>query len=158
LLPGVVTSEVGNPVANYAMGIFEIEPDEALIIELSELPKSAYWSFQLGDAWSRSLDFRNYQTDVNMTHAAIDQDGAFRAVVAHRDPGVKNWLDTRNRREGTIVFRNYRSASAPVPKVRKIKFSELAQALPPQTARVTPAERAATLRRRQDSYRKLLGE
>ena len=158
LLPGVVTSEVGNPVSNYAMGIFELEPDEALIVELPQPPKSAYWSFQLGDVWSRSLDFWNYQTDVNMTHAAMDADGGFRAVIANHDPGIANWMDTRNRSEGTIVFRNYRSADQPIPSVRKVKFSELAKYLPPGTRRVTPAERAAALARRRAGFFKLHGE
>ncbi len=158
LLPGVVTSEVGSPTSNYAMGIFELEPDEALIVELRKAPQSAYWSYQLGDVWSRSLDFRNYQTDINMAHAAVDKDGAVRVVIAHRDPGVANWMDTRNRREGTIVFRNYKTDSQILPTVRKVKFADIAQQLPPETRRVTIEQRAAALRARQQGFERLHGE
>lgn len=158
LLPGLVTSEVGNPLSNYAMCIFELQDDEALIIEMADIPDSAYWSFQLGTVWSRSLDFRNYQTDINMTHAAIDSDGVFRAVVSRRDPGVANWMDTRGRCEGTIVFRNYRSPTEVVPKVTKVKFAEIRKHLPDGTRTVTAAERAQALRLRQQGFLKLHGE
>ena len=33
-------------------------------------------------------------------HQAVLDDGVFRAVVAHRDPGVANWLDTAGNRRG----------------------------------------------------------
>lgn len=158
LLPGVITSEVGNPMSNYAMGIFELEHDEALILTMDDVPDSAYWSFQLGDVWSRSLDFRNYQTDIGMAHAAIDADGVFRAVISRKDPGIANWLDTRGRREGTVVFRNYRSPTEVVPKVRKASFADVASHLPKDTRTVTPAERAEALRLRRQGFLKLHGE
>jgi hypothetical protein len=55
LLPGTVTSQVGSPSNNTAMAIFDLREDEALILELDEVPSGTYWSFQLGDVWSRSL-------------------------------------------------------------------------------------------------------
>jgi hypothetical protein len=33
---------------------------------------------------------------LNMSQMAADNDGSFTSVVAHQDPGVYNWLDTRN--------------------------------------------------------------
>lgn len=158
LLPGVVTSEVGNPVSNYAMCIFELQDDEALILEMPDVPDSAYWSFQTGSVWSRSLDFRNYQTDVSMAHAAFDADGVFRAVASRQDPGIANWMDTRGRCEGTIVFRNYRSPTEVVPSVKKVKFSEVLAHLPAGTQKVTPAQRLEALRLRQQGFLKLHGE
>lgn len=158
LLPGVVTSEVGNPVSNYAMGIFELEDDEALIVELDEIPDSAYWSLQLGNVWSRSLEFRSHQTDINGFHAAIDPDGHFRAVISRRDPAVANWMDTCGYREGTIVFRNYRTLKQLVPAVTKVKFDQIHEHLPAATKTVTPEERAAAISRREQGFLKLYGE
>jgi len=158
LLPGVVTSEVGNPVSNYAMCIFELGDDEALIVEMDEPPDCPYWSFQLGTVWSRSLDFRNYQTDISMAHAAIDADGAFRAVVSRRDPGIANWMDTRGHGEGTVVFRNYRSPTEVVPRVTKVAFADIDKHLPADTRKVTPAQRADALRWRREGFLKLHGE
>ena len=157
-LPGTVTSQVGSPTSNYAMTIFNLEPDEALIVELDELPDGVYWSLQTGDVWSRSLNFTHRQTSVNMQHAAVDSDGGFRAVVAHRDPGVANWLDTTGHLQGTVVFRNYRASRQPVPATRKVKLADVAAALPKDTRFVTPEQRAEALAHRSGGFLKLHGE
>lgn len=158
LLPGVMTSQVGSPLSNYAMGVFDLKDDEALIVELAKIPDSAYWSLQLGDVWSRSLEFLHYQTSINMKHASIDADGAFRAVICRQDPGVANWLSTCGREEGCIVFRNYRTEEMPVPTSTKIKVSEIAKFLPAGTKKISAAERAQQLASRRAGFHKLLGE
>jgi hypothetical protein len=157
-LPGTVTSQVGSPTSNYAMLVFDIQDDEALIIELDPIPDGVYWSLQAGDIWSRSLNFTHRQSTVNMRHAKVDKDGGFRAVLAHRDPGVANWIDTTGRHQGTVVFRNYRASGAPVPITRKVKFAEILDVMPKGTARVTPEERKAALQRRREGFLKLHGE
>jgi hypothetical protein len=157
-LPGTITSTVGSPSSNYAMTMFDLAEDEALIIELDQLPDGVYWSLQLGDVWSRSLNYMYRQTSVSMHHAAVDGDGGFRAVVSHKDPGVKNWLDTTGRLQGAIVFRNYRATRQPVPATKKVKFADLASALPKDTTMVTPQERAAALKLRHEGILKLHGE
>jgi Protein of unknown function (DUF1214) len=158
LLPGTVTSEVGSPSSNYAMAIFELKPDEALIVELEKLPDGSYWSFQLGDVWSRSLDYMNRQSSLNDREIHIGADGKVRLVVSHRDPGIANWLDPCNRVEGTIVFRNYRARFAPVPTSRLVQFSELHSVLPKDTKPVSATERKAFIERRRLGQRKLYGE
>lgn len=149
---------LGSPSTSYGLGVFNCPEDEALIIE-SAVPDSAYWSYQLGDVWSKSLDFTHRQTDVNMARAVIDSDGKFRGVVAHRDPGVPNWLDPVGRKEFTIVFRNYRETGdnriAP-PSIKRVKFSEIREHLPPETATISTEERAEQLERRRKGYVKLL--
>jgi hypothetical protein len=158
LLPGTETSEVGSPSSNYAMGIFELQEDEALIVEMDKVPDGVYWSFQLGDVWSRSLDFMNYQSTLNNIETVGDSDGVLRIVVAHKDPGVNNWLDTCGRIEGALVFRNYRSMTTPVPASRKVKFSELGILLPKDTKRVSADERKKMLAARRLGQRKIYGE
>ncbi len=157
-LPGTITSQVGSPSSNYAMTMFDLADDEALIIELDQLPDGVYWSLQLGDVWSRSLNYMYRQTSVSMRHAAVDSDGGFRAVVSHKDPGVKNWLDTTGRVQGAVVFRNYRATRQPVPATRKVKLSEVLDALPKDTTMVTPEERKVALTRRHQGVLKLHGE
>ena len=158
LLPGTVTSQVGSPSNNTAMAIFELREDEALILELDKVPDGAYWSFQLGDVWSRSLDFVNRVSTLNDREIHVDPDGKVRVVIAHGDPGIANWLDPCGRVEGTVVFRNYRAASAPVPSSRKVGRAELDGLLPVGTRRMSPAERAAMIERRRQGQRKLYGE
>lgn len=157
-LPGTVTSQVGSPTSNYAMAVFDLAADEALIVTLDPLPDGVYWGFQLGDVWSRSLNFTQRQTSLNMKSVIADADGACRVVVAHRDPGVANWLDTTGRQQGTVVFRNYKTSGQPVPTTLKVKLADLYAYLPNTTARVMPAQRAAVLEARRLAYIGLHGE
>lgn len=158
LLPGTVTSQVGSPSNNTAMTVFEVQRDEALILELSEVPNGTYWSFQLGDVWSRSLDFTNRMSSLNDREISVDSDGKVRVVVAHTDPGIANWLDPCGRIEGTVVFRNYRARSAPVPGAQLVKLAELKAALPADTRLTTAAERARQIELRRAGQRRLYGE
>jgi hypothetical protein len=158
LLPGTITSQVGSPSSNYAMAVFELQEDEALIIEMDQRPDGAYWSFQLGDVWSRSLNFATRQSTLNDAEAVADGDGRLRIVVSHKDPGIANWLDCCGRVEGTVVFRNYRAKTAPVPASRRVKFAELAASLPGDSRRITPAERKRVLQHRHRGQLKLYGE
>lgn len=56
-MPGadVAASLIGSRSTTYVPGVYEIAPGEALIVEW-KVPDSSYWSFQLGDMWSRPLD------------------------------------------------------------------------------------------------------
>jgi hypothetical protein len=98
------------------------------------------------------------QTSINMAQAAVDQDGGFRCVAAHRDPGVKNWIDTCGRQQGTLVFRNYCATREPVPATRKVKLADVKNVLPADTTLCSPAERAEALRRRHKGVLALHGE
>ena len=155
LLPGTTTSEVGNPISSYAMAIFELAEDEALIIKMDKSPDGVYWSFQLGDVWSRSLDFTNHLTSINKKEVAVEDDGSITIVVSHKDPGIKNWLDTTDRVEGTIVFRNYRAETQLVPSSRKVKFADLEKELSVGIERVTPQQRVEHINYRREGMRKL---
>jgi hypothetical protein len=157
-LPGTITSQVGSSFSNYAMAGFDLAEDEALIITLDPLPDGVYWSFQLGDVWSRSLNYMHSQTSLNMAQVVMDSDGACRVVVSHKDPGVANWLDTTGRCQGTVVFRNYRATGQPVPHTVKVKLVEVSSHLPDDTRRVGADERAAYLKGRHLAYLNLHGE
>jgi hypothetical protein len=126
------------------IGSWEIHPDEALLVEVSP-PEGLYWSFSLGNPWWETIDYGSHQSSINGHQAAVDDDGVMRAVIAHDDPGVVNWLDTAGHSAGPIILRCVRTDTAPVPTTRVIKFSEVAQSVPAGTRRVTPEERRATL-------------
>ena len=152
-----MASVSGSPTSNYALAVYEITTDEALLIEL-EVPEAAYWQFQLYDVWTKSLDIMHNQTDVNMRRAAIDLDGKFRAVVSLSDPGVANWLDPMGRNQGSITFRNYRSKDTPTPMARLVKLDELWEILPKDTKRITPQQRHESLAHRRGGFSKLYGQ
>jgi hypothetical protein len=158
LLPGTTTSQVGSPTSSYAMAVFELAADEALIIEMDKTPDGVYWSLQAGDVWSRSLEFGSRHSSLNNHEVVAQADGSIVIVVSQQDPGIANWLDTCGRLEGTIVFRNYRAMSQPVPSSRKVAFADLKKLLPADVARVTPRQRRDRIEQRRLAQLKLYGE
>ncbi|MET0246436.1 MAG: DUF1214 domain-containing protein [Sphingomonas sp.] len=128
--------------------VFEIDEDEALIIE-SDLPETRpYWNVQVIDALWNQVDYVYRQSSLNGLQASVDADGRFRAVLAHRDPGIGNWLDTGGNTYGMMIGRWYRCSSQPTPTIRQVKFADLAAHLPAGMARIDPAGRAEAMRRR----------
>lgn len=128
--------------------VFELESDEALILE-TELPeRHHYWNVQVIDALWNQVELVHRQSSLNGHQARLDADGKFRAVLCVEDPGVPNWLDTGGNRRGMLIGRWYRCSSHPTPRLSKIKIAALRQHLPPETPAVSFNERAAALRER----------
>ena len=137
----------GSPI-NYGTSCWDLGPDEALYIE-SELPDGPHWSFQLINAWWESPDNQNRQTSISNTQAFLDSDGRFRAVIAHRDPGVPNWLDTGESARGFLWYRWFQpKEKQPVPTCRLIKFDEIRACFPSGHPVVEPAKRKVMLSKR----------
>jgi hypothetical protein len=131
----------------YGNDWWELGPDEALVVEC-EVPDARYWAFQLVDACFRSLDWAGHQTSLNHAQARIDADGRVRLVVAHRDPGIVNWLDTTGLDAGVFQYRFIWARTRPQPNARIVPIEAVAETLP-HAARVEPGERAAVLAKRQ---------
>jgi hypothetical protein len=129
------------------IGSFELGPDEALLVEVTP-PEGLYWSFSIGNPWWETIDYANHQSSLNGHQASVDDDGVVRAVIAHGDPGIANWLDTAGHSAGPVILRCVRTETAPVPSTRVVSFSGLDKALPAETRRVTAEEREATLQAR----------
>jgi hypothetical protein len=110
------------------------------------LPDARYWQFQLCDLWFRSADWFQRSNSINHLQARIDPDGRFRCVVAHRDPGVANWLDTAGEPEGILQYRWIWSRDNPHPTSRIVPFGRIFDLLPPETARLSESERSSRLR------------
>jgi hypothetical protein len=132
----------------YLPAVFELEDDEALIVE-TDLPKTRrYWNFQLNDPYFNAVEYVYRLSSTNGHYAKVSSDGRFRAVISLEDPGVPNWLDPAGFKQGTIYGRWYECDSEPTPTIRRVKFAELRDHLPPDTPTLTPEERAEELRRR----------
>lgn len=136
------------PEQAYYDGIHQIDEDEALIVE-TELPRtSRYWQILVADDRFCTVDWVNRQSSLNDHQARLDADGRFRAVIAHRDPGVPNWLDVAGLRSGVIQLRWNRASDHPDPTVQRVRLDEVRAHLPADTPVVGPAERAESLRAR----------
>jgi hypothetical protein len=132
----------------YGNDWFQLGEDEALVVAC-DVPDARYWSFQLCDTWFRSLDYANHQTSLNATQTRCDADGRMRIVVAHRDPGVSNWLDTTGLPEGVFQYRFIWTRTTPQPTAQLVQLGRLRDVLPASTPHTTPAERRATIAVRQ---------
>jgi hypothetical protein len=133
----------------YGNDLYRVAPDEALVFE-TELPRARYWSVQLCSLWFETLDYTNRQTSLNGHQAHVDADGRLRCVVAHRDPGVPNWLDAAGHTEGMLQYRFIWADTTPHPTLRTLPFERLREVLPADTPALTPEERRAAIAVRQD--------
>ena len=144
-IPPMDMSSMGAAAENRpVIGRFELEPDQALILEF-EPPTGVYWSVSLGNPWLETINYGRHQSSLNGHQAAVDADGRVRFVLSAEDPGVANWLDTAGYSNGAILLRCVRTDSAPVPDTRVIASRDTVTALPPGTALTTPEQRDRVL-------------
>lgn len=133
----------------YQEGCFLLGDEEVLVVEADVSPDCRAFSLSLTDPFFSTIDWANAQSSLNRHQAVIDADGVLRVVVATSDPGVRNWLDTTGHRFGVLQCRWLGGAVAPDVSVQVVAAASLDRRLPASIARVSPAERAATIRGRQ---------
>ncbi len=147
-MPAIDRTAIGAAAENRpVIGRFELEPDEALILEV-EPPEGVYWSYSLGNQWWETIHYGRHQSSLNAHQAHVDSDGVLRVVVCSRDPGVANWLDAAGHSNGAVILRCVRTQTAPTPAARVVKFTDIDAILPGDTKRITPHERASVIRAR----------
>ncbi|HEY6870880.1 MAG TPA: DUF1214 domain-containing protein [Novosphingobium sp.] len=144
--------------AHYVNAVYQCGLDEALVVTVPEVADADYWNVQVGDIWYQSEDYVYHQTSLNVKQSTRDADGFYRFVIAHRDPGVANWIDASGRTFGLLVWRIYGPPGAvPVPAIERVALAEVDAMLPAGTLRCTPDERRAALRRRHEASKRRWG-
>ncbi|MCA9502390.1 MAG: DUF1254 domain-containing protein [Spirochaetaceae bacterium] len=128
----------------YGNDWWSLDRDEVMVVEL-EVPDARYWQLQLCDVWFRTMDWATHQTGLNHAQARVDDDGRVRFVIAHRDPGVQNWIDTCGHPEGMIQYRYIWTKTRPAPSVTILPFDRLREALPQNTPEFSADERRRAL-------------
>lgn len=113
----------GDPNILSQSGYFSFEPDEALLVEVTP-PACAYWNFQVANMWAECLDTRR-RVWINNHSAAFEADGSVRMVVAHRDPGHPNWIDTAGHQHGTMHMRFVNADAHPLASTRVVTFASV---------------------------------
>jgi Protein of unknown function (DUF1214) len=146
--PRDLSATGGITTQRYIQGLFDIQPDEALILETEIPERCRYWMFQLTEELTNTIDPLNRQTTLNGHTAKLDDDGKLRLVISAQDPGVPNWLDTVGYQRGMIVGRWLECNRFPEPQVTKVKFADVRKLLPKNTPVVTAEQRDATIRER----------
>ena len=133
---------------HYAHAFVRLAADEALVVEV-DTARARAWDIQLYNrVWYESLDFPNRQTSLNHRLAEHSPDGRIRCVLAARDPGVPNWLDTEGREEVMSTSRWLHATGQPGISATLVPLARLADHLPPDTGRVGPEQRREQVRRR----------
>lgn len=141
---------------------FSIDDDEALLVTVHPT-QARYHSILLGDPWWVGMESGAHLGSLNTTQARLNADGTYTYVIALRDPGVYNWLDTEGLNEGFIQVRwqglspSVTSAADAIRGTRRVKLAELKSVLPAETVWVTAEQRSAQLADRHASYRRRLG-
>lgn len=98
------TDKFKDPQIKWHQAYFDLADDEALVVECTP-PACEYWMIALHNHWMETLDYVNHQATLNCHSAVLEPDGSARFVVAVRDPGVPNWLDTASHHRGTVGVR-----------------------------------------------------
>ncbi len=138
----------------YAGGLYELKEDEALYIEARFTGNPVYSSVHLGNLWGESPDYANHQSSLNLFQMHMGPDGVQRWVVAHRDPGVQNWLDTTGLSVGCL---SHRWAYSELPEEKdwpkitatKIPFDKVREYFPEDMPVLTEEERREAIYIRQ---------
>ncbi|MFN8627039.1 MAG: hypothetical protein U0587_13795 [Candidatus Binatia bacterium] len=137
----------------YSGGVYELGENEALIVEERIPVPPLYIGFNLSNLWGESFDYANHTSSLNGCQAEHDADGGLRFAIAHRDPGVPNWLDTTGHPEGFMGLRWVYSDppnQVPAVTVKKVAFNAIRRHLPAKTRTVSPEERRNQIRIRQE--------
>ena len=155
--PNSASSDTGGGMSTnvYAGGLYDLKDDEALYIEATYTGDPVYVSVHLGNLWGESPDYANHQSSLNLHQMYMGQDRVQRWVVAHRDPGVQNWLDSTGLPRG---FLSHRWAYSEIPdekdwptiKAEKIRFDQIVDYMPEDMPVLTAEERRDVIRVRQE--------
>lgn len=113
--------------AAYAMAPYVLKPDEALVIE-GRFPRCRFANVNLWNHYLQTYDYMTRKVSLNRKQTTLESDGSFRMVVAHKDPGVPNWLDTEGRPSGIVYWRFLLPEEPIVPlKTTVVEFSKIAK-------------------------------
>jgi hypothetical protein len=122
---------------------WELASDEALVIEFRA--HDGLWMFTNMGVFFNSMDYLYRPVSYTPSRTKTDGDGRIRLVIAHRDPGVHNWLDTQGFERGNLTYRHMLEGEPAVLNTRVVKYDELLSALPADTTMVSTAERSAAM-------------
>jgi hypothetical protein len=114
----------------YSHGFVSLGDDDALILELDPQDAALWGVSSYTRAWYEPLDYATRVTSRNHRQVVADEDGRVRLVLAGRDPGSANWLDTEGRAEVLTTARWFRPPKPPSIRAEVVPLAELGRHLP----------------------------
>lgn len=141
-----------------AINRFNLDDDEAIVVTVDTLA-AGYFGIQIDDLWLNSVEHVTKTSTLNPAQATANADGSFTFIVAKKDPGYINWVDTAGFQAGYLIGRwDAMDTAEPakgidaVRSIKTVKLSELASVLPVDFKQVTAEERKAYLEKRREYY------
>ncbi|HWS45259.1 MAG TPA: hypothetical protein VN636_05305, partial [Acidimicrobiia bacterium] len=112
--------------AAYSMAPYVLGPDDALVMT-GRWPQCRCANVSLWNRHLQTYDYAHRQVSLNRAQTRLEADGTFRMVIAHRDPGVPNWLDTEGRPFGMVFWRYFLpEGEIATPQAEVVAFDTLA--------------------------------
>jgi hypothetical protein len=112
--------------AHYSMAPFFIGPDEALVIT-GHWPDCKFGNVCLWNRFQQTLDYRSRSVSLNRAQTVLEDDGSFRMILSHTDPGQSNWLDTEGNPFGLVFWRFFLvNGDVETPQAQVVKLADLA--------------------------------
>ncbi len=113
--------------ASYTMAPYVLGPDEALVIA-GRWPQCRCANVCLWNRHLQTYDYVNRPVALNRAQTRLEEDGSFRMVIAHRDPGVPNWIDTEGRAFGLVFWRfMLPEGEIETPQAEVVPFASIAR-------------------------------
>ena len=88
----------------YAMAPYLLMPDQALVVT-GRWPRARFANVVLWNRFMQTYDYAHRRVSLNRKQTVLEPDGSFRIVIAHRDPGVPNWIDAEGHPSGLVFWR-----------------------------------------------------
>lgn len=112
--------------AAYAMGAYDLQPGQALVIEGTS-PPCVFWNLCLWNPFLHTYDYTRERVTINGAHVTYTPDGSWQIVISETDPGHPNWVSTAGRSKGLIWLRWFLPEATPAPlSCRVVDVAEIA--------------------------------
>jgi hypothetical protein len=143
-------------------GRFCLTDDQAIVLTVDDVG-SSYIGFQALSPWlMMAADARSRTLSLNKAQVLRNPDGTVTYVLALKDPGVANWIDTAGLHQGMYIVRwqgvpRDADVNAMVKDFKVIGLPDLETSLPSFVPRLNAAERARQIAQRQSDFDQRLG-
>jgi len=167
-LGGIANNTLVGPVARdggwgYLVGgRFHLGDNQAMVVNI-RTGGAKYYGIQVTNPWYIvPVDARKATVNLNTAQMRPDPTGRVTLIIAPRDPGYANWVSTGKMHDGLLIFRwqavpDGVSGSELLENYQVVDVAKLADIIP-QSASVSPAQRQAELKLREQEFDKRLGE
>jgi len=88
----------------YLQARYELGPDQALVMH-GRFPRCRFANVVIWNHRLQTPPYRYRDVSLNRNQIQYESDGSFKVVIAHRDPGVPNWIETAGQETGMIFWR-----------------------------------------------------